>query len=680
MTLDKERARASVDPRELESLLRGGDDAVALRKQLLARLVADPDLGGQDGRIDDAFLSRHERYVLSLKRAKLVRTRGYADHPAYHSMRLNREGGALEKAGALGLHVGMFLPTIELLGTKEQREEWLPRARTLEIIGTYAQTELGHGTNLAKLETTAEYDASTGEFVIHTPSVSATKWWPGGLGKHATHCVLMAKMILAGVDMGLRSFIVPLRSLETHLPLPGIELGDIGPKMGGGYDRVDNGYLICNRVRVPRSHMLARHGGVDAVGNLVPSVEGADPKSIYGTMLIIRVFLVEETALALQHATTIATRYSAVRVQGGQPERQILDYRTQQARLLPLVASAYACHFAAMDLRGRYWRYRQTGRGLATLHATSACLKSHCTSLGAGGIETCRLLCGGHGYSMASGLPALHAEFVPSQTYEGDNVVLLLQTARWIVKRVHSGRADDVEEAGPEVGGYLGRAEPLPRPRDVEAFASSPEQIARALAEASRLLAHRAVTTLADATGRGGLPLERAWSEVAGTELLEAARAHARLLLCESLSRGIGAWSSSGASTRTTTVLGDLRDLLQLTTLLQHAAVPLLESRWLPHGALDAVRRRVAGALTALRPEVVALCDAFGLSDWELSSVLGRSDGNVYANLLAWARRSPFNKSQVVNGFEEHVRPIMGKCNFGSLTEMEAPSPRKSKL
>ena len=42
-------------------------------------------------------------------------------------------------------------------------------------------------------------------------------------------------------------------------------------------------------------------------------------------------------------------------------------------------------------------------------------------------IEECRKLCGGHGYLNSSGLPELFAVYVPACTYEGDNVVLLLQ-------------------------------------------------------------------------------------------------------------------------------------------------------------------------------------------------------------------------------------------------------------
>ena len=74
-------------------------------------------------------------------------------------------------------------------GEPDQQAEWLPKALGLRLIGTYAQTELGHGTFVRGLQTTATYDAEAREFVVHSPALTATKWWPGGLGKTATHVV-----------------------------------------------------------------------------------------------------------------------------------------------------------------------------------------------------------------------------------------------------------------------------------------------------------------------------------------------------------------------------------------------------------------------------------------------------------------------------------------------------------
>lgn len=82
------------------------------------------------------------------------------------------------------------------------------RAFCLQIIGTYAQTELGHGTFVRGLETTATYDPETQEFLLHSPTLTSTKWWPGGMGKTATHAVVMARLIVNGRDHGPHAFIV----------------------------------------------------------------------------------------------------------------------------------------------------------------------------------------------------------------------------------------------------------------------------------------------------------------------------------------------------------------------------------------------------------------------------------------------------------------------------------------
>ena len=94
------------------------------------------------------------------------------------------------------------------------------------------------------LETTATLDLQTDEWVINTPSISGAKFWPGGMGRTATHAVVFAKMIIKGHSYNVHPFLVPIRSLEDHKALPGVEVGDIGTKLG--YATVDNGYLSFN--------------------------------------------------------------------------------------------------------------------------------------------------------------------------------------------------------------------------------------------------------------------------------------------------------------------------------------------------------------------------------------------------------------------------------------------------
>jgi acyl-CoA oxidase len=112
------------------------------------------------------------------------------------------------------------------------------------MFGGYAQTELGHGSNIADLETTATLDMNTDEFVIHTPHIKATKFWPGGVGLVGTHSIVFARLIVDDNDYGIQPFMVQIRSLEDHMPLPGIDVGDIGEKLG--FNTIDNGFLSFN--------------------------------------------------------------------------------------------------------------------------------------------------------------------------------------------------------------------------------------------------------------------------------------------------------------------------------------------------------------------------------------------------------------------------------------------------
>ena len=76
------------------------------------------------------------------------------------------------------------------------------------MMGCYAQTELGHGSNVASLETTATLDLKTQEWVIHSPTVTSTKYWPGGLGRSANHAVVFAQCIVDGNNFGVQPFMV----------------------------------------------------------------------------------------------------------------------------------------------------------------------------------------------------------------------------------------------------------------------------------------------------------------------------------------------------------------------------------------------------------------------------------------------------------------------------------------
>jgi acyl-CoA oxidase len=152
------------------------------------------------------------------------------------------------------------------------------------------------------------YDKETDEFVVNTPTIKATKFWPGELGKFANHCVFHAKMIIDGQSYGIHAFFARIRDDEAHKPLKGLEIGDIGPKYG--YPTKDNGYMIFKNFRVPRSALLSRFVSLNKEGIL--NIQG-DPKVAYATMLYVRVALMDFTWKLVLSVCLIGFRYTLLR-------------------------------------------------------------------------------------------------------------------------------------------------------------------------------------------------------------------------------------------------------------------------------------------------------------------------------------------------------------------------------
>lgn len=71
-------------------------------------------------------------------------------------------------------------------------------------------------------------------------------------------------------------------------------------------------------------------------------------------------------------------------------------------------------------------------------HALSSSVKAVITTDTLKAMEVLRRSAGGHGFSSYSGLPGIQTEVSPTATYEGENTILLLQTARFLIKALNS--------------------------------------------------------------------------------------------------------------------------------------------------------------------------------------------------------------------------------------------------
>jgi acyl-CoA oxidase len=360
----------------------------------------------------------------------------------------------------------MFQPNIVSLCDEEQQSEWLPLCRDWRMIGCYAQTELGHGSNIRNLETTATFLPESkggmkgGNWVIHSPTLTSIKFWPGTLGRTANHAMVIAQLIDGdGIKRGIHNFLVPLRSMDDHTLLPGVTTGDIGPKIG--YNAMDNGFAQFNNVIIPRRNMAMRFAIVDEHGKYQEKnkhgSDAAASKVAYITMMQVRAMIVQGAAKALAMACTITIRYSAVRKQGfatedDKTEQQILNYTQQQHRIFPLLAASFAFFFTGRTL----WKKLKdmetklisaqsvsTKQQVSDIHASSSALKSFTTMIAADGIEECRKACGGHGFLSSSGLPELFTTYLQSPTVEGDNHMLPQHVIRVLLKLVQAVQSKD---------------------------------------------------------------------------------------------------------------------------------------------------------------------------------------------------------------------------------------------
>uniref|UniRef100_A0A669BF62 Acyl-coenzyme A oxidase n=1 Tax=Oreochromis niloticus TaxID=8128 RepID=A0A669BF62_ORENI len=665
----KERKNATFDVEKLTFILDGGPEKTRRRREIESLVFSDPDFKEEDPN----FLSRSERYDQAVRKsAQMIlklREYGIADpEEIYHYKRCVHP----DRPEPLDLHLGMFLPTLLNQATPEQMDRFFMPAWTLKIIGTYAQTEMGHGTHLRGLETTATYDPATQEFVLNSPTVSSIKWWPGGLGKTSNHAIVLAQLYTLGNCHGLHAFIVPIRDMNTHLPLPGIVVGDIGPKFG--FNEVDNGFLKLENVRIPRENMLMKYAKVEPDGAYV---QPPSTKLTYGTMVFIRSMIVAESARALAKSSTIAIRYSAVRHQSeirpGEPEPQILDYQTQQYKLFPLLATAYAFTFVGQYMRQTYHRITEDiNQGdfseMPELHALSAGLKAFTSWEATSAIEVCRMSCGGHGYSRSSALPDIYVEFTPTCTYEGENTVMMLQTARYLVKSYKQAKA------GQQLSGivsYLNeadvrRVQPQPvaaRPTvvDINDLTSLTEVYKLRAAILVELAAKSIQQELQRRKSQ-----EDAWNNSA-IDLVRASDAHCHYVVVKLFTDKLGEVADTAVHSVLSTLAllytlygitknsGDFLQVREIIVLLTECAGLLSVPQVMQ------ISIRIKELLAQLRPNAVALVDAFDIHDKKLNSVLGRYDGNVYEHMFEWARKSPLNATEVHESFHKYLKPLRSK-------------------
>jgi len=701
--LENERSKATFNKQILTHLLDGSPSKTSRRHQLRSIIENDPIFSNTN----NAYMHRTERHINALKKTihflKLCRQHGIynkengeiTQHEDFHLFIYSIADDPLP----IALHYIMFLPNIRALGDDEQQRKWLKECRDWNMIGCYAQTELGHGSNIRALETTATFRSEEecglkgGGFVIHSPTITSTKFWPGTLGKTANHAMVIAQLIDGkGQNHGIHNFLVPLRCPKTHKHLPGVTTGDIGPKLG--YNNMDNGYASFNKVLIPRRNMPMRFATVNEQGiySKTKNVSEATSKVSYITMMDVRVLIICDSGLSLARACTIVLRYSAQRRQGyidesSKQEQQVLDYTMQQYRILPLLACCYIFHFTGKCVKNTLTSMQQrllstssqhhpTKIEMQDFHATTSALKSFCTTVASDGIEDCRKACGGHGYLVSSGLVELSNTYLSNNTVEGDNFMLPQHVIKVLLKLIPAVQGvGSIKEKEKLKSAYqycnsLYLIDPLYDM--IHDKTTSPNVNLEQLNDTNTLpflleaFAHRSARLLLQIGNTlqnyvmDGKSLSEAWN-LSLILMHNASQAHALYIVLNNFYNLIVSQENGKNDVQLGDneihVLKELGHLFGYYWIYQSKGDYLFDNYLTSEQITFVLQNIINKLLPSIRNEAIGLVDAFDFSDFLLKTALGNYNGNVYQEIMNSSYREPLNGSD--EGYIKYLKELI---------------------
>lgn len=525
-----------------------------------------------------------------------------------------------------GVQWGLFGGAVQVLGTERHHEQYLRKIIDGELLGCFAMTESGHGSDVQHLHTTATYDAAAGEFVVHTPYPQARKEYIGNAARDGRMTVVFAQLVTGDEKPGVHAFLVPLRDSDGN-PLPGVTIGDDGRK--AGLNGVDNGRLTFDHVRIPRENLLNRFADVAPDGTYSSSIENETARffTMLGTLVRGRISVAGGAGGAAQKALALAVRFGERRRQFADPatgeEIAVLDYLAHQQKLLPALATTYALHFTQDDLVKRMHDIQAPGAGPVgareqrTLEQSAAGIKAIATWHATHTIQTCREACGGAGYLEENLLPALKADTDVFTTFEGDNTVLL----QLLTKELLSDYGRTIKKGNPlEIAPLLGRqlagvlaertgAASLTRRIPFRGIDLTDRRRRRELLEIRRAdTLAAAIRNLAPAMRKGND--EFTVFNSAQDLLLVAARAHVDTLVERSFADKLATIDDPAVRA----LLERVYDLHVLSVIDRERAW-YLETGRLTAAESRSIRPLVNGLRRELRPYARTLVDGFGIPD-----------------------------------------------------------------
>ncbi len=343
---------------------------------------------------------------------------------AYHDLSLTVK---------FGVQFGLFGGAVYELGTEYHHRLYIDPLGKAELLGCFAMTETGHGSNVRGLETTAIYNHKDKTISIHSPNSESGKEYIGN-ALHSSMAVVFAQLIVHGKNHGVHAVMVPIRDKNGHL-LPGIRVEDNGYKMG--LNGVDNGKLWFDQIKVPKANLLNKYGDINEDGEYSSPIANPNKRFfiMLGALVAGRICVGLAGVNVSKSALAIAIKYATKRRQfegkAGNKEMLIMDYPTHQRRLIPRVAKTYAYYISLSRLAYDFIRSGEEER--RKIETQAAGLKAMATWHNTATVQECREACGGKGFLAENRLPDLKADSDIFTTFEGDNTVLMQLVAKGLL-------------------------------------------------------------------------------------------------------------------------------------------------------------------------------------------------------------------------------------------------------
>ena len=297
----------------------------------------------------------------------------------------------------IGTNNGIGSSGLVIDGTEEQKQNYLPRLASGEIVGSFCLTEPDSGSDAASLKTTAIKDGDS--YIIN-----GTKRFITNAPQAGIYTVMARTDPQNKSAGGISAFIVERNT-------PGLSLGKIDKKMGQkGAHTCD---VIFDNCRVPATALI---GGKEGVGF----------KTAMKVLDKGRLHIAAAATGAASRMLDDALRYAVERKQFGQP---IANFQLIQGMLADSKADIYAAKCMVLDAA----RLRDEGKNVVT---ESSCAKMFATEMCGRVADKAVQIHGGAGYIADYGIERFYRDVRLYRLYEGTTQIQQIIIARNMIKEV----------------------------------------------------------------------------------------------------------------------------------------------------------------------------------------------------------------------------------------------------